>query len=107
MNVSYSKELSHAFVAAPSELQDLVTLLENRIGKVEIRADCTDNISRKFESVNHLIAYRNPKSKEIRRIYFNARSEDYKKSAGIRFIDSLWVRVLIDLIVKPENMFTL
>lgn len=103
MNVSYFKELTHAFVARPSELRELVTLLEENIGPVEIRADCKDDISRKFDSIEELISYRNPKSKELRRVYFNARSDDNTRTARIRFLDSIWVGILIDL-TGPENV---
>ena len=103
MNVSYSKELAHAFVATPSELKELTTLLEENIGKVEIRADCTDDISREFETIEELIAYKNPKSKELRCVYLTARSDDYEKSVRIRFLDSIWTGILIDL-AGPENV---
>lgn len=105
MNVHYSKEIPHAFIADPSELQELVALLENHIGTVSIRAECTDDISRDFETAKELIAYKNPKSKEIRCIYFTARSDDYEKSARIRFLDSRILGILIDL-DGPEDVIS-
>ena len=36
MNVNYSEELPQAFVVGPDELEKLVGLLQERIGKVSI-----------------------------------------------------------------------
>ena len=87
MNVNYSEELSQAFVVGPDELKKLVELLQNRIGKVSISADCIDKIQREFTTVKDLIDYENPKSKRICRIYLSAR-EGFEKSATIAFRDS-------------------
>ena len=85
MNVSYSKDFPHAFVVGPDELKKLVELLQKRIGKVGIHADCADDLSREFKTLKDLITYENPKPKEIRSIRLNARSDDYSKSATIVF----------------------
>ncbi len=85
MDVSYSKDLLPAFVVGPDELKKLVELLQKRVGKVDIRADCADDLSREFKTLKDLITYENPKSKEIRRIHLRARSDDYSKSATIVF----------------------
>ena len=87
MSVSYSEELSQAFVIGPNELKKLVDLLQKHIGKVSISADCIDNIQREFSTVKELIDYENPKSKRIGRIYLNAR-EGFEKSSTIAFRDS-------------------
>ena len=87
MNVNYSEELSQAFVVGPAELKKLVELLQKRIGKVSISADCIDKIQREFTTVKDLIDYENPKSKRICRIYLSAR-EGFEKSATIAFRDS-------------------
>ena len=91
MDVHYSDHLEHVFVVSPDHLKKLVELLQNRIGKVDINADCADKIERKFKTVKDLIAYENSKSKEIRRVYLRARSDDYSKSATIVFRDSFHV----------------
>ena len=102
MNVHYSKELSQAFVIGSSELEEVVALLEEHIGEVYIRVKCSDDLSRDFETVEELIAYKNPKSKEILRIYLSALSDDYSKSAGMTFVHSTWSGILIDL-KGPED----
>jgi len=85
MNVHYSKELSHAFVVGPSDLKKIVELLQKRIGKVEISTGCVDDLSREFKTLKELLAYENPKLKEIRSVYLRARSDDYSKSTTIIF----------------------
>ena len=95
MNVHYSKELPQAFVIGSSELEEVVALLEEHIGGIYIRVECSDDLSRDFETVEELIAYRNPKSKEILRIYISALSDNYSKSAGMTFVHSIWSGILI------------
>ena len=79
------KELKHAFVVGPSALKRLTELLQDHIGKVGIRVECADGDNCEFETVNDLIAYENPKSKEIRRVYLDARSNDSSGRAKIVF----------------------
>lgn len=97
MNVRYSEELSHAFVVRPDELKKLVELLQKRIGKVDISADCVDKIEREFDTLKERIAYENPKSKRIRRIHLSARSDNYSKSATVVFRDSFLMGVSINV----------
>ena len=91
MNVHYSKELSHAFVVSPDGLKKLVGLLQKRIGEVDISVKCADDLSREFSTLKDLIAYENPKPKEIRSIYLRARSDDYSKSAAVIFRGYSWL----------------
>lgn len=97
MNVSYFKDLTYAFVVSPEGLKKLVELLQKSIGKVDIRADCADDLSREFKNLKDLIAYENPKSKEILSLNLSARSDDYSKSARIRFVSYLAWAIEIDI----------
>ena len=74
MKLHYSKELKQAFVAEPSEIREIVKLIQDNIGEVKITADCVDGYSRIFGNVDELIAYTNPKSKEIRSVSLSART---------------------------------
>lgn len=107
MNVHYSKEIPQAFVIGSPELQEVVALFEKHIGKVDVRVKCSDDFSRDFDTLKELIAYRNPKSKEIRRIHLTARSDDHKKSAAIAFVDSTWSGILIDFKGPEDTVFIL
>ena len=105
MDVHYSKELPQAFVASPDGLKKLVELLQDRVGEVDIRADCADDLSRGFETVEDLIAYENTKPKEICSLYLSAHPEDYsKRSARIRFYSSFWLGVLIDITGSEDDV---
>jgi len=97
-----SVELPHAFVAGPDELKKLATLLNDRIGSVDIRVDCADDVSRDFTSVRELIAYENPKAKEIRRIHLTARSDDYSKRATIDLSASRWRGISLDYTARDD-----
>ena len=65
MNVIYSKTVLQAFIAGAPELRKIAELLQDRISKVKISAKCADGFSREFGTVDDLINYENPKSKEI------------------------------------------
>ena len=107
MNARYSNTLQYAFVVGDVEFQKLVGLLHDRIGKVEIRANCVDDINREFGTVNDLIAYENPKSKAIRCVYLTTTSDDYSKSAVIALSDSLGYGVLIEISGNEEFVIIL
>lgn len=102
MDAHYSVDLPHAFVAGPDELKKLATLLNDRIGNVEIRVDCADDASRNFTSVRELIVYENPKAKEIRRIHLNARSDDFSKRATIDLSGSRWRGISLNYTARDD-----
>lgn len=83
------KELKYAFVVGPSALKKLTELLQDHIGKVNVYAEYADGTlhgtRQRLETVNDLIAYENPKSKEIRRVYLDAHSNDYSRRVKIVF----------------------
>lgn len=92
----YSVELPQAFVVGKDELKKVADLLSDRIGNLEIRADCTDDVARMFATVENLAAFENAKGKEIRRLQFSARSGDFKKRAVIDLSDSRWRGISLD-----------
>ena len=90
MDADYSVELLQAFVIGEDELTKLGNLLTDRIGDLDIRADCADDASRMFKTIRELLAYENPKAKEIRRIHLNATSKDFSKRATIDLSGTRW-----------------
>ena len=104
MNASYSEILFQTFVISDSELNKIYETLKNRIGEVHISADCADNIDRKFESLDELIAYENPKSKEICSLYLTASSDDYSQSASINFSSFHWRGISIKCTGSEEHV---
>lgn len=83
MNSTYYETFKSAFMADEPELRKIAELLTKRIGSIDITASCLDNVNRSFNSLNELMAYQNPKTQEIFRIQFSARSEDRSRSATI------------------------
>ena len=88
MQGRYSEELIRAFVVGAPELKKLTKLLQDSVGKVRISAHCTDGFSYDFETIDELIGYENPKSKEIQSMNLTAESEDFSKSAKVHFSSS-------------------
>lgn len=96
MDAHYSVELPQAFVAGENELKKLGDLLSNRVGELEIRANCADEISRTFSSVRELLAYDNVKDSEVRSLRISARSEDFKKRATVELAGTSWRQISLD-----------
>jgi hypothetical protein len=97
MDVHYSVLLPTAFVVGEDELKKLSDLLSERIGKLEIRADCAGEVARTFKNVKEVGAYENAKGKEIRRLHLFAYSDNFDKRATIVLCGSLWRGISLDL----------
>ena len=102
MNVKYSKCLRQGFIVGPTELTKLNELLQNHFDRVKIYTDCADDFSRPFATVDDLINYENPKSKEIYGIRFMAESSDYSKSATIFLASVSKGGMSIELVEEEE-----
>jgi hypothetical protein len=102
LDAHYTTDLQYAFVASPDALKKLATLLNNRVGNLTIRADCADDASREFTSIRELLAYENAKPKEIRRIHFSARSDDFTKRASIDLFGSQWRGISVDYHARDD-----
>lgn len=102
MAAHYSVELPHAFIVGEEELNKLAKLLSDRIGNLEIRADCTDDVARTFKTVKELAAFENAKGKEIRRLHLFACSEDFEKRARIDLSGSRWRGISLDFEARDD-----
>ena len=102
VDAHYSVQLPQAFVAAEDALKKLAHLLSDRIGNLEIRADCADDVARTFKTVKELAAFENPKGKEIRRLDICARSDDFKKRATIELSGSWWTGIFLDFQARDD-----
>jgi hypothetical protein len=102
MDAHYSVELPQAFVVGEGELKKLAELLSDRIGDVEIHADCADDVCRMFKNVKELAAFENAKGKEVCRLRLYARSGDFKKRATIDLSDSRWRGISLDFEARDD-----
>lgn len=96
MKAQFSTNLNQGFVAHPEDLKKLVALFGERFDDVRIRVDCADAICREFASVQKLLEYENPRSKEIRSIRISALATDFSKSAEVRLSSSSVRRISLD-----------
>lgn len=85
MRASCSLELPQAFLLGEEHVKKLCKLLDDRIGRVEIKAACTDQLEREFKDAADLAKYENTKASEINRIRMTARSENWEKSVSLVF----------------------
>ena len=102
MNVKFSKDIQEAFIAGPDGLKKLGSLFSDRIGPLEIQIDCVDEITRNFASMKELLLNENAKSKAIKRLRLFARSKEFDKRAEIKFTDSEWRGISIELDASEE-----
>lgn len=102
MNAHYSVELLQAFIVGEDELKKLADLLFDRVGNLEIRAGCADDVARTFANVKELAAFENAKGKEIRRLHISARSDDFKKLATIELSGSRWRGIALDFGARDD-----
>jgi hypothetical protein len=104
VKASSSDRLTHSFVVGDSQLRKVCGFLINLIGNLSIEAQCSDGINRQFSSVDELIQYENPASKQITQLTIAARSDEYEKSADIRFNFVGMQMILIDISASEEEV---
>ena len=88
-NINFSKTLGQSFVIDEHNLKKLTKLLQDQIGNVAFIVNFAGGVDYRFETVEELLDYENPKSKEIRSIGLHAGSDDRSKSAMVFFHGSL------------------
>lgn len=85
MQAQLSIHQSSAFIAGRDDLKKLGRLLNERIGNnLRIEAECADDISRTFKSVDELLGFENAASKTIYRLRFWAKDEEMSKYAMVQ-----------------------
>lgn len=96
-------EIKNAFSAFPEPLRKIHDLLGSQIGKTTIKAECIDNVTRKFDNISELLKYENPKTKRIISLQLQAYSDDFKKQAEVEFIDeSYFCGIKINIEAKDD-----
>ena len=103
MDAMYSNDFPHAFVVGQEELTKFTKLLNDGVGEVTITVRCADDVTRTFSSVDELLAYENPKAKQIRRLHIQAHSNDHTKRASVE-LASIWLRGIAVEIQGPDEV---
>jgi hypothetical protein len=70
------RELRHAFVLTADQVRKIWKILQEAMGNVRATASCADDVERPFSSVEKLVAYENPRIRQIVRLEFVAWSQD-------------------------------
>jgi hypothetical protein len=97
MRASCSLEIAQAFVLSEDAFKKLCKLLDERIGHLEIKADCTDQLTREFKDAADLAKYENTKGKDIVNLSISARSDNHDKRSDIKFSGKGIFGVCIDI----------
>ncbi len=75
----------HAFVLSEIDIKNIWGTLEQYFGAVSANVEFTDNIERKAESIEQLLAFENSKKRSIRRVEFSSRSENGENRSKVTF----------------------
>lgn len=89
MKTSISSTRKHAYVVWLSDLEKLYRLLEERVGSVTVRAQCSDEMKREFETWQEVACYDNVPSKKIMSLCLSANDFKLNTSAFINFHDGI------------------
>lgn len=85
MSVTANMERRHAFVVNCEDARKIWELLEDSVGKTEATAQCSDDMERKFSNSEDLLAYENPRGRQITQLCFTARSSDRESRVDLTF----------------------
>jgi hypothetical protein len=97
MRASCSLEIDQAFILDADVFKKLCKLLDERIGHLEIRAECADQVRREFKDAADLVKYENTKGKDILRLSISARSDNHDKSSEVKFSGKFSSGISIDI----------
>lgn len=81
----FELDIRMAFVVKPDTIMKIHNLLMDRIGKIEYKAECSDNVTRKFETIDELLKYENAVRKQINNLRMNSEACAGNESARIEF----------------------
>jgi|SRR3990172_4862887 len=85
MSAGANIEISHAFVLTAVDAEKIWSMLAQSFDSVQASALCSDSIRREFTSADALIQYENPRSRAIRSLTYEARSDKPYARASIQF----------------------
>jgi hypothetical protein len=85
VRASCSLQLPQAFLLGEEHIKKLCKLLDERIGHVEIKAACVDQLEREFKDSADLVKYENTKAAEINRLSMTAWSDNREKRVSLVF----------------------
>lgn len=98
----FSETLTFSVAVGEEGLKKIYSLLSNRIGPVEVAAECEDRTDRNFGDLRDLFAYENPPRKRVRDLTFFAQSTEGDKSARVGFHDH-WYRRGIRIEIEARD----
>lgn len=100
-------ERSKDFVVIDSErLKKIHDLIQSRVGPVQIQSDCSDSITRNFDSIKKFCNYENPINKEIISVRFRAMSDNYEKTCTFSINNNKYSPETLIFIEAREDVTT-
>lgn len=82
MQISRNEYSRRPFVLTPQDLSALMNIL-GRLGDVTSSIDCSDGLTRKFETIESLLQYDNLPSQQIRELSMSSRGKDLTAWASV------------------------
>ena len=93
-----------AYVIHLPALVKLWSIIDKRIGEVEIEAECADGVKRTFDSVNDVASYENPIRKQILSMSLEAHSKNFDKRVSIDFSSKFGYTVRLSISSTDEEI---
>lgn len=90
-------DINHAFTVGVEEVSNLNSQLTSRVGRVELEAECADDVTRSFADLESLSKYENNPAKKIIRLRIESIADDREKTASIRFSDSEFGSIAVSI----------
>ncbi|MBT3532594.1 MAG: hypothetical protein HN478_01880 [Rhodospirillaceae bacterium] len=85
MKTEFSENLKQAYCVREDAAKGLWANMNEQVGIVSISAECADSSVRKFENIDDLLSFENPRNRRIIALELKARDEDWGKVVTIDF----------------------
>jgi hypothetical protein len=82
---NYSKNSSKSFILNDESIRKICLFFGENTEKIEIVAECSDDIKRKFQGTEDFLAYENPNSAKILKLKLISISKDYDQRIEVNF----------------------
>ena len=103
MRVHIDTKRKHAFVVSSSDIKKLWAWLEENVGTVTAEMKCSDDGTREFDNLKKLTSYENPPARQIVSLDIESESDGREKFVGIRFSDSEFSSISIDIKAQEQT----
>lgn len=97
MKTNKDTSLRQCFVLTVRDVTKLCDALVDFSQDIKIEIKCANGLNRSMETLGDLLKFENPPNKEIRELVLSARTNDYDRSARLRFMSADYSAIWLSL----------